>query len=109
METFAYLASSTLPMAVLAFVGSYFGIWKRNEHKLPASEAIILFFVLWVISAILIILFKIMLAGQGELTQSTVGNLWGPLIVGIIIGRIIADWRRKVNAKKKLEKQIENI
>ena len=109
METFAYLASSTLPMALLVFAGSYFGIWKRNEHKLPAKEAVILFFVLWVISAILIITFKLLLAGQDELTQSTIGNLWGPLILGIIIGRNIADRRRKVNAQKHSTSSNENI
>ena len=108
METFAYFAGSTFPMAVLVFVGSYFGIWKRNKHKLPAKETIILFFVLWLISGILLIVFKIVLSGQDELTQSTIGNLWGPLVVGIIIGRNITDWRRKVNAKKQIDKEPEN-
>ena len=103
MVAFAYFAGSAFPMAVLVFVGSYFGIWKRNEHKLPAKETIILFFVLWLISAILVIVFKVSLSGQDEATQATIGNLWGPLIVGIIIGRNIADWRRKVNLKKKIE------
>jgi len=103
MEIVAYLAGSTLPMALLVFVGSYPGIWKRSEHKLPAKEAVILFFALWVISAVLIIGFKIILAGQDELTQYTIDTLWGPLIVGIIIGRSIANWRRRVNAQKQLE------
>jgi len=102
MENISYLVGSTLPMALLVFVGSYFGLWKRNEYTLPAKEAVVLFFALWIISAILVIAFKIIFSSLDELTQSTVGNLWGPLIVGIIIGRTIVSWRRKVNARKQL-------
>lgn len=108
METFVYLVGSSLPMALLLFVGSYFGLWKRNEKKLPAKEAVILFFALWLIAAILIIAFNIILAGQDELTRSTIGNLWGPLILGIIIGRTIASWLRKVNAQKQLSSGDKN-
>jgi len=103
MEMISYYAGTTLPMALLVFVGSYFGIWKKNEIKLPPNEVIGLFVLLWILSAILTVGFHLALAGQDELTRSTVGNLWGPLIVGVIIGRNIADWRRKVNAQKKAQ------
>lgn len=104
MEDISYYAGTTLPMAALVFVGSYFGIWKKNEVKLPLYEAIGLFIFLWVLSAILNVGFNLALAGRDELTQSTIGNLWGPLIAGVIIGRNVADWRRRVNEKKKSQK-----
>ncbi|MGE3482270.1 MAG: hypothetical protein AB7K73_12755 [Gammaproteobacteria bacterium] len=96
METIAFLVGSSLPMAVLVFVGSYVGIWKRNQIKLPFWDKIGLFFALWLISAGLWLLFRIILSGQDEVIRSTVGNLWGPLVVGIIVGRSLVSWRRKV-------------
>ena len=95
METIAYLIGSSLPMGLFIFAGSYFGIWKRRESKLPFKEAILIFIGLWVLALLLIIAFRALLSGQDELIQSTVGGLWGPLIVGIIIGRNIVDKRHK--------------
>ena len=108
MEMIAYIAGSSLPMALLIFVGSYFGIWKRRKHKLPIKESIILFFVFWLLAVMLIIAFKVLLSGQDELTQSTIGNLWGPLIVGIIVGRYIVEWRHKVNSYDAVRKSYED-
>lgn len=95
MEEIAYFIGSAFPMGLLIFVGSYFGLWKRRKSKLPFKETVILFFSFWVLSAILIVIFKLLLANQDELIQSTIGNLWGPLIAGIIIGRNIVDKRHK--------------
>lgn len=100
MEMFQYYAGATLPMALLVFAGSYFGIWKKNEVKLPPNEVIGLFVFIWVLSAALMLAFHLALANQDELTRTTIGNLWGPLIVGVIIGRNVADWRRRINAQK---------
>jgi len=100
VEMVTYYAGATLPMALLVFAGSYFGIWKKNKVKLPLSEVIALFAFLWVLSALLIIGFSFILAGQDELTRSTIGNLWGPLVVGVLVGRSVADWRRRINAQK---------
>jgi len=93
MEAIAYIIGSSLPMGLFIFVGSYFGIWKRRESKLPLKESILIFIGLWVLALVLIITFRILLSGQDELIQSTVGGLWGPLIVGVIIGRSIVDKR----------------
>ena len=95
MKMFAYLAGTTLPLAVMVYVGSYFGIWKRNTVRLPLFEAVGIFFLMWLITAGLILTFRVLLAEQDELTRSTVGGLWGPLIVGILIGRTLVSLRRK--------------
>ena len=108
MKTFIVLAGYTFPIAAFIFAGSYFGIWKRIEQKLPTNETIILFFVIWVISATLIFVFKILLEGQVKLTQSSDVNLLWTIIIGIIIGRNIIGWRRNVNTKKRLKEKTEN-
>ena len=87
-------ASSALPLTVLVFVGSYFGIWKRQPIKVPGLEVLGLFFALWAITAILLALFRAMLSDQDEVIRSAIGNLWGPLILGVIAGRSLMQWRR---------------
>lgn len=99
MEMFAYLAGSSLPLAFLVFVGSYFGIGKEIKTKLPFKETVSLFVLLWIITAGLWFMFRVVLVGQNELIRSTVGNLLGPLVVGIIIGRTLVSWRRKAHAQ----------
>ena len=98
MEMFAVLAGSSLPLAVMVFVGSYFGIWKRNTTKLLFRQAISLFLLLWVITAGLWLFFYFILIGQDEPIPAA-GKLWGPLIIGIIIGRRLVNSRRKANSK----------
>lgn len=107
MNTILHVAASSLPMALLIFVGSYFGIWKRRESKLPFKEAILIFIGLWILTTILIIAFRILLSGQDELIQSTVGSLWGPLIVGVIIGRNIVNKRHKILHNDLIKKSYE--
>ena len=97
MDMIPYIAVSSLPMGSLLFVGSYFGISKTRRQKLPAKEVIILFFAFWLLAAVLIIVFKVLLSGQDESIQSMIGDLFGPLIIGLIIGRNIVQWRHKVN------------
>jgi len=92
------------PLALFIFAGSYFGIWKKNLVKLPRIEAVSLFFILWVITGLLLLIFRVLLASQDQLTRSTIGNLWGPLIVGIIIGRALTSWRRKIHAHNQEKK-----
>ena len=108
MEAIAYVVGSSLPMGLLIFVGSYFGLWKKREKKLPLSETAIMFVACWVLAIILIIAFRVLLSGQDELTQSTVGNLWGPLIVGIIIARNLVDKRLKTNSLDAIRKTYES-
>jgi uncharacterized transporter YbjL len=72
------------------------------------QEAVMLFFALWIISGVLIIAYILLLAGKNELTQATIGNFWGPLIVGIIIGRNIVNWHRKESTQKQLSTSHEN-
>ena len=108
MEEIVYIAGSSLPMAFLIFVGSYFGLWKRREKKLPLKEAAIMFVVCWILATILIIAFRVLLSGQDELTQSTVGNLWGPLIVGVIIARNLVDRRLKTTSLDAIRKTYES-
>ena len=107
MEAIAYIIGSSLPMGIFIFVGSYFGMWKRRESKLPFKETIFIFIGLWILAIILIIAFRILLSDQDELIQSTVGGLWGPLIVGIIIGRNIVDKRHKTINKNLIKKSYE--
>jgi hypothetical protein len=107
MEEIAYFIGASLPMAVFIFIGSYFGLWKRRKSKLSFKETVILFLSFWVLSAILTIIFKLLLSGQEELIQSTIGNLWGPLIVGVIIGRKIIEWRHKIISDNDVRKSYE--
>ena len=107
MEAIAYIIGSSLPMGIFIFVGSYFGMWKRRESKLPFKETIFIFIGLWILAIILIIAFRILLSDQDELIQSTVGGLWGPLIVAIIIGRNILDKRHKTINKNLIKKSYE--
>ena len=100
----AYIIGSSFPLALFIFAGSYFGIWKKNLVKLPRIEAVSLFFILWVITGLLLLIFRVLLASQDQLTRSTIGNLWGPLIVGIIIGRALTSWRRKIHAHNQEKK-----
>ncbi len=108
MDTILPIAASSLPMALLIFVGSYFGIWKKRESKLPFKETILIFIGLWILATILIIVFKILLSNQDELIQSTVGDLWGPLIVGVIIGRNVVDKRHKTIHNNLIKKSYES-
>jgi TRAP-type C4-dicarboxylate transport system permease large subunit len=108
MDAIAYIVGSSLPMALLVFVGSYFGLWKRREKKLPLSEAVIMFFLCWALVTVLIIAFRVLLSGQDELTQSTVGNLWGPLIVGIMICRNLVERRLKTSSLEAIRKTYES-
>lgn len=101
MEMFAYLAGSSLPLAFLVFVGSYFAVGRRNKIRLPLKETVSLFVLLWIITACLWLTFRALLADQDEFIRSTMGNLWGPLIVGIIIGRALVLWRRKAHAQSR--------
>jgi len=108
METIAYIVGSSLPMALLIFVGSYFGLWKKREKKLPLNETAIMFIACWVLATILIISFKLLLSEQDELIQTTVGNLWGPLIVGITIARNLVDKRLKTDSIDAIRKTYES-
>jgi len=107
MNYLMFVIGSTLPMAFLVFVGSYFGIWKRRERKIPYYEAVILFIVLWVVAAVLTLLTSSVFSGYEEAAKNQ-ANLWGPLLIGIFVGRRIVDWRTKVNgyaaARKSYEK-----
>jgi len=94
MELIAYYAGFTFPIALLVFVGSYFGIWKKTEARLPAGEVAALFFFLWVVTALLMLGFRLALGGQGAAAV----DLWGPLVAGVIIGRSLVDWRRRTHA-----------
>ena len=100
MDYLILLISSSLPLGLFVFVGSYFGIWRKNTTKLPILEAIVIFFGCWLLTAILLLLFKIILIGQDAETRQVFGTLWGPLIVGILIGRRVTDWRRALHKKQ---------
>jgi len=102
------MVGSSLPLALLIFAGSYFGIWKKNTIRLPRGEAIALFFILWAVTMGLLLVFRALLINQDELTRSTVGNLWGPLLVGIIIGRRLVSWRRKKHGRDQEKAMTEN-
>lgn len=107
MESFSIYAGFSLPIAILVFVGSisYIGKRKPEQRKLSVVEVIMLFLGLWFISAALIFIFKIMFAGQDDMLLSTVGDLWGPLIVGVVVGRGIVNWRRNISSKKNTSNQ----
>jgi len=107
MDIIAYYIGSSLPITILIFIGSYFGLWKRRSTKLSFKETLVIFLSFWILSVLLIILFDIILAGQDELIKSTIGNLWGPLIVGISIGRNIVEWRHKKRADDFIKKSYE--
>ena len=83
---FAFIVGSSLPLTVLAFAGSYWGIWKRSSEKLPVRKAFGLFLILWVVMAALWLLASVLLP------KDSVLNLWGPLIIGATIGRTLRDW-----------------
>lgn len=86
-------------MAVFVFVGSYLGLWKRNNKKLPVRETIVLFVALWVVSAGLIVLFKAVGSSYVQLAQANIDVL-GPLVIGVIIGRKVISWRHEVRSER---------
>ena len=95
MDYLAAIIGGSLPLGLLIFVGSYFGIWRKNPIKLPRLEAFSIFLGAWILAAILIIIFRILLNDQDPEIQQLVGTLWGPLVIGVIIGRKVTAWRRK--------------
>ncbi|MDZ7789720.1 MAG: hypothetical protein U5L08_04350 [Xanthomonadales bacterium] len=92
MDLLAYYAGFSFPIALLAFIGAYFGVWKSADTKLPTGEVVSLFFSLWVLSAVLVLGFHLVIGPQNE----SAADLWGPLIAGVLIGRFIVNWRCEV-------------
>jgi hypothetical protein len=91
----ALILGGSLPMGVLIFVGSYFGIWRKNTVKLPWGEVIGIFIGSWVLAIVLQLGFQVILSGQDPQFRQVFGGLWGPLVVGILIGRKFTSWRRE--------------
>lgn len=94
MNNIAVMLGGSLPMGVLIFVGSYFGIWRKNTVKLPWGEVFGIFVGAWVLAIVLLLLFQLILAGQDAQLRQDIGGLWGPLVVGVLIGRKFTAWRR---------------
>lgn len=95
MQYVAMILGGSLPMGLLIFVGSYFGIWRKNTVKLPWGDVFGIFIGAWMLAAVLLIAFQVMLSGQDQEIRQVVGTLWGPLIVGVLIGRKFTSWRRE--------------
>jgi len=91
----AMLLGSAVPLTLLVFAGTFWGVWKRSYVKLPIHESILIFLSLWAISILLKAIFSAALINTDEVIRSTVSNLWGPLILGIAIGRALVKWRQK--------------
>jgi hypothetical protein len=89
MEMLAFVIGSSLPLTVLVFAGSYFGIWKRSGTRLPWIQVLGLFVMLWIVTAALSLLVGVTLPGED------VARLWIPLVVGIVIGRTVIGWISK--------------
>ena len=100
MGELSYYAGATLPMALLAFAGSYFGIWKKRTVKLSRDELTWLFMFLWTLTAFITFAAHILLSGYDETTRSTIANYLAPLIIGVIAGREVVAWRKAVRLKK---------
>ena len=84
----------TLPLGIAVYIGSYVGVFKRQETKLPGGELVGLFFFLWLLSAVLLVVFSALLSGVVQDSMPESVYLVGPLIVGIIVGRKIVKRRR---------------
>jgi len=100
MEMIAEQIGFTFALALAVFVGSYFGVFRRNKTKLPVKDLLGLFFLLWLISAVLFFLFifSALLSGLDQAAMPEGIYLLGPLIFGILIGRKLVSWRRKIHA-----------
>ena len=97
----AEIIGYTLPLGIAVYIGSYVGVFKRQDMKLSGGEKVGLFFGLWLLSAVLLILFATLLSSVdlGSVPRESV-YLAGPLIVGIIVGRKIVKWRRDKRASE---------
>lgn len=101
MEYLILKISSALPMALLIWVGTKYGVAKSHGSKppkLPINESIAIFLTLWLLAAILVTAFHFLLSGMSKEDQ-LVPELLVPLIVGIAAGIYIVEWRQKVNAR----------
>lgn len=98
MDAFAEQIGFTLSLGFMVFVGSYFGIFKRNKTKLPGGELVGLFLFLWLLSAGLLMVFGALLSTLDQESMPAGINLLGPLVVGILVGRKIVSWRRQSHA-----------
>ena len=100
MDALAEQIGFTLSLGLMVFVGSYFGIFKRNKTKLPGGELVGLFLFLWLLSAGLLMLFGALLSTLDQESMPEGMNLLGPLIVGILVGRKIVSWRRQIRVRE---------
>lgn len=94
MELIFFAFGAAVPLALLAFVGSYFGIWKRRSVTLSLPQKLQLFLGLWVLSGLLSLVFGAVLRGQDPSILSA-GMLWGPLVVSVILGRMYVNRYKK--------------
>jgi len=90
------LGGSLLP-AILVYVGSYVGIFKKTNRQLPFGEKTALFIFFWILCAIV----QIILRAKFQLVEGDA--LWATIILGIVIGRPIVSWRSAVYKSKQLE------
>ncbi len=99
IDQIAWAIGFSFPTAIFIFCGSYFGIFKRRKEKLRGIEPLVLFSLIWFLSIILIMLFKLF---SRDITSSLgKSNLetFGPIVVGVILGRIYVNWRLRKKAE----------